>query len=176
MKELTFKINGQERRELSSKIYAELQQAGVHQQEQSDVSNKELVFGTQSLNISQEMLVHLRNACSHWYAEPGVPKIESHRKFIGPVIVAFKKFNFKIISILLKDFFNRQSNFNSSVIAAMAEMIKEQNCKKIQPNETEVESQLESAQANSLVESKGIQAQEENSNLAANQTEDKFTF
>ena len=74
------------------------------------------------LDISDKQLEKLRHCCMLWDIDLRPAKIESHRKFIGPFIVGFKKILFPIMRVFLKDLIRQQKDFNAAAISAMTEL------------------------------------------------------
>ncbi len=75
------------------------------------------------LNVSNEVLERLRRLCQLWEVDLVAPrKLSSHRKFIGPLIVAAKRCMFPILRVFFKDTLRRQRDFNAQVIATLAEL------------------------------------------------------
>lgn len=81
------------------------------------------------LNISDLMLERLRLNAQLFDVDLRPREISSHRKIIGPVIVAVKKMIFPVIKFFLKDFIRQQKDFNASVIATLGQLAAEQNRK-----------------------------------------------
>ena len=73
-------------------------------------------------NISDDRLEKLRRVCQLWDVHLKGTEIISHRKYIGPIIVAFKKIFYKILAVLLKDFVRQQKSFNAGVVSLLAEL------------------------------------------------------
>lgn len=71
------------------------------------------------LPIDDYALEKLRHMCQLWDVDLRPRAITSHRKFIGPIIVASKKIFFPIIKIFLKDFIRQQRDFNAATIRMM---------------------------------------------------------
>ena len=74
------------------------------------------------LDLSEVELEKLRAMCSLWSLEFRPISIKSHRKLIGPLIVAAKKLIFPIIRIFMRETLQQQSRFNAATIALVAEM------------------------------------------------------
>lgn len=83
------------------------------------------------LDISDLLLERLRLNCQLFDVELRPREITSHRKFVGPVIVAVKKLIFPVIKFFLKDFIRQQKDFNASLIATLGQIAVE---KKQKPN------------------------------------------
>ena len=74
------------------------------------------------LDISDSELEKLRAMCSLWSIELRPAAITSHRKLIGPLIVAAKRLIFPIVRVFMRDALRQQSSFNAATIALMAEL------------------------------------------------------
>lgn len=81
-------------------------------------------------DISPQLLEKFRRLCQlhNVYLIP--PKITSHRKFIGPVIVAAKKIVYRILEPMLDATIRQQRDFNAAAIYFLAELSKEQGKQK----------------------------------------------
>ena len=73
-------------------------------------------------NLSKQQLEMLRKACQLWDLELRPAEITSHRKFLGPLIVAAKKLLYPILKVLLRDVINQQRDFNAAAIALLAHL------------------------------------------------------
>jgi len=72
------------------------------------------------LAVSGEDLERLRKLCQLWDLDLKVFSIKSHRKIIGPFIVALKKVIFPILRVFLKESMQQQRAFNAEVISYLA--------------------------------------------------------
>lgn len=86
------------------------------------VSKVQLSAVPARLSISDERLEKLRRLCQTWEADLTWQPITSHRRVIGPLIVAGKRAIFPVLRVLLKDYIRRQREFNAAAIALMAEL------------------------------------------------------
>lgn len=86
------------------------------------VQKLSLALAKGELRVSDESLEGLRRLCQLWDVDIKVYSISSHRKIIGPVIVAVKKLVFPILRVLMKEFINQQRTFNAEVIAFLAHL------------------------------------------------------
>jgi hypothetical protein len=68
------------------------------------------------LLATPDQLERLRELARCWDVRLQPPRITSHRKFIGPVIVAFKKLLFRVLAVLLKEQLARQRDFNAKTV------------------------------------------------------------
>lgn len=92
----------------------------IHYVDKLDVS---LTKG--SLKVSDERLEKLRALCQIWYVDLKQGEISSHRKYIGPLIVTFKKAVFPVIRFFMKDFLRQQRSFNAKTISLLADLCNE---------------------------------------------------
>ena len=77
------------------------------------------------LSVSDRRLEKLRRLCQAWDIEIRPVNITSHRRIVGPLIVAAKKMIFPVLRLFLKDFIRRQKEFNAAAIALLAELSNE---------------------------------------------------
>ena len=89
------------------------------------ISMLKLALCSGDLVVNDEVLEKLRRLCQLWNIKLKPQNITSHRKFIGPFIVAFKKVFFAVLSVLLKDVIREQRTFNANVIALLATAVNE---------------------------------------------------
>ena len=89
------------------------------------ISMLKLALCRGDLIVSDEVLEQLRRLCQLWNIKLKPQNITSHRKIIGPFIVAFKKVFFAVLSVLLKDVIREQRTFNANVIALLATAVNE---------------------------------------------------
>lgn len=75
-----------------------------------------------SLDVSDVELEKLRILCRSWDIDLRPSRITSHRKFIGPLIVAIKKLLFPLIRFFLKDLIQQQRSYNAASLALIAEI------------------------------------------------------
>jgi hypothetical protein len=90
-----------------------------------NISNRQLDLIPKNLSLSPERLEKLRRLCQLWEVDIRLGEITSHRKIIGPVIVAVKKVMFPIIRFMLKDLIREQRDFNSAAIRLFADLCNE---------------------------------------------------
>ena len=72
------------------------------------------------LEVSDQSLERLRRLCELWDVDLKILGISSHRRILGPFIVAAKKMLFPILRAFLKDFIAQQRAFNAEVISYLA--------------------------------------------------------
>jgi len=83
--------------------------------------SKKLFPSTVELTLEESETFRL--LCSSAISEPQPPIIRSHRVIIGPVIVFFKKFAWRILNSLLKNQWESQRFFNRRVVRQLAEQV-----------------------------------------------------
>lgn len=74
------------------------------------------------LQVTDKTLEKLRRLCQLWDVEIRTKEISSHRKFVGPVIVAAKRALYPVLRIFLKDFIRQQRSFNAQVISLLTDL------------------------------------------------------
>lgn len=75
-----------------------------------------------SLAVSEKTLERLRRLCQLWEVDIKATKIESHRKFVGPCIVAGKRILFTLLRTLLKEQLRQQRDFNAATVVMLAQL------------------------------------------------------
>lgn len=78
-------------------------------------------------DVSPELLEKFRHLCLLHNVHLIPPKISSHRRFIGPIIVAGKKLAYRILAPLLESTIRQQRDFNAAAIYLLAELSRERN-------------------------------------------------
>lgn len=86
------------------------------------ISNLRLSLLDRELSVSDDTLERLRALCALWEVDLKPGAITSHRKLIGPIIVAAKKLAFPILRAFLKDSFRRQRDFNAAVVVLLSDL------------------------------------------------------
>ena len=74
------------------------------------------------LTVGTERLERLRKLCQLWDVKLRPAEITSHRKIIGPFIVAAKKLAYPVLRAFFKDTLHQQRSFNAAAIALLAEL------------------------------------------------------
>lgn len=117
-------------------LYKELKKSVTNKIEQNKLKADELKYierlnlmptrdhSGESIDIDPKYIERLKTLCQLWDIDLRVDNISSHRPFIGPVIVAFKKFIFSILRVLLKNTLRQQRDFNAGVINLLSELSK----------------------------------------------------
>ena len=75
-----------------------------------------------SINVSAERLEKLRRLCQLWEVDLRYQNITSHRKIVGPLIVAMKRLLYPVIRAIFKDYIRQQKEFNAAAIALLADL------------------------------------------------------
>jgi hypothetical protein len=78
------------------------------------------------VELSHDNFEMLRRLCLSWNIGLRPLEIKSHRKYIGPIIVACKKAFFRVLQVLLKDLILQQRAFNANAITLLARLSAEQ--------------------------------------------------
>jgi len=76
----------------------------------------------EDLNVPVETLEKLRRLCQLWDVDLRARRISSHRRILGPVIVALKKLAYPVLRVFLRDFIRQQRDFNAACISLLAEL------------------------------------------------------
>lgn len=120
------KVCGESDQSLASELEGRVRQKIENKEFSADnvyyVSKVDLRPVKNSLDLSDIELEKLRAMCSLWSLELRPVTITSHRRFIGPLIVAAKKIAFPIIRIFMRDVLRQQSSFNAATIAMVTEI------------------------------------------------------
>lgn len=91
-------------------------------QDVKNISERELALIPKDLAVPPHLLEKLRRLCQLWEVDIRDANITSHRKVIGPFIVAAKKMIYPLIRFALKDLIREQRDFNAEVISTIAEL------------------------------------------------------
>jgi hypothetical protein len=100
--------------------------AGLYtERDEQHVKGIELTTSRRDFVTSPERLERLRRLCQIYSINLRPEEISSHRKFIGPVIVAVKKALFRMLEGLLGKTIKHQRDFNSEVVALLTDLCNE---------------------------------------------------
>ena len=77
------------------------------------------------LTVSDKRLEQLQKLCQLWDVRLRPKEISSHRKVLGPLIVAAKRVVYPVLSAFLKESFHQQRSFNAAALALLAELSEE---------------------------------------------------
>ena len=80
---------------------------------------------TGALTVSDKRLEQLQKLCQLWDVRLRPQQVTSHRKLLGPIIVATKRLIYPVLGALLKESFHQQRSFNAAAIAVLAELSEE---------------------------------------------------
>jgi len=94
------------------------------------VSKLSLSACSGELSISDQKLEKLRRLCQLWDVKLRPREISSHRKLVGPVIVAVKRAIYPVLKFFLKDMLHQQREFNAATIRLLAEIARDEPTKK----------------------------------------------
>lgn len=111
---------------ITARVQAKINAARFSARDVEYVSKLKRPLLDRTLNLPDTRLEKLRRLCQLWDLEIRPAKITSHRKFVGPLIVGFKKLLFPVLKVLLKDLVIQQREFNASAISLMAELSNEE--------------------------------------------------
>jgi hypothetical protein len=73
--------------------------------------------------LSEELTEDFRVLAKHTRVELTPRNLSSHRKYIGPVIVASKRILFKLLSAILKDTLGAQEIYNRHMLKVLAKRV-----------------------------------------------------
>jgi hypothetical protein len=102
--------------EVAAMVGAALEKGSIKQADLDYLSRYRLAALQESLVLSSRELELLRNLCAIWGREPLRAPITSHRRVIGPLLVAAKKALFPLIRGALGPELQRQQEFNGALI------------------------------------------------------------
>lgn len=124
-----FSVGGFDCDELGSSIKSRLADTvteGVMPKDEVErVANLSTSISSGSFVVSPKRLELLRGLCHLYSAGIRAEKITSHRRVLGPVIVAFKQALFRVLSVLLGPSFQFQRDFNAGVIRLLSDLCNE---------------------------------------------------
>ena len=126
-------VQGQRDTELSSKIErsvcALLESGQLSKSEVERVRKLDLAAVSGQLNIPDSQLEKLRRLCQVWDVDVRLTHLSSHRRYIGPLIVFFKRATLPVLRLLLKDTLRQQRDFNAAALALLSELCANQSKK-----------------------------------------------
>jgi hypothetical protein len=93
--------------------------------EQQRVAKLSTAIAKGAFVVTPERLELLRGLCQIYSAGIRAERISSHRRYLGPLIVFFKKALFRVISALLGPTFSYQRDFNAGVIRLLGDLCNE---------------------------------------------------
>jgi hypothetical protein len=93
--------------------------------EQEHVRELRLGPSTDGFSTSPYRLELLRRLCQIYSVDIKEREISSHRRFVGPCIVAVKKVLFKIVKVLLGPTFKHQRDFNAVTVSLLIDLCNE---------------------------------------------------
>lgn len=77
------------------------------------------------LTVSDTRLEQLQKLCQLWDVRLRPKEVTSHRRLLGPIIVAAKRLAYPVLGAFLKESFHQQRSFNAAAIALLAELSQE---------------------------------------------------
>ena len=110
-------------RQLSESVARRISEGKYTQKDIEIVSKIELPLIDGKLNVNAKDLEKLRELCKLWDVDLKPLHISSHRKFIGPVIVAAKKLFYPFVRAIFKESHKQQREFNAATISMIAEIL-----------------------------------------------------
>ncbi len=110
---------------LSESVREKIQRGEFLDKDVRYVSDLSRPLISETLNVSDQRLQKLRTLCQLWDVDIKGTNITSHRKYVGPIIVAFKRALLPIVKVLLKDTINQQRDFNAASISLLTDLANE---------------------------------------------------
>ena len=107
---------------LSNDVANKIREGKFAQKDVEYLSRLDRSVVTGTLSVRNDRLEILRKLCQLWEIEVTPPKITSHRKVVGPIIVFGKRLLFPILKMLLKDTIRKQRDFNATTITLLTEL------------------------------------------------------
>jgi hypothetical protein len=107
---------------VSSRVKAKIAQGLFAERDVAYIASLHRPLSDKKLVLTSERLELIRKLCQLWEFDVVPPKVSSHRKIIGPCIVALKRCLFPIVRVLLKDSIKRQREFNATVIKLLTNL------------------------------------------------------
>ena len=108
--------------ELSGAVEARVREGKYSEDDAYYVSHLDLTVCEQSLDLQKEELEAIQKLCRLWDVELRPREVSSHRKIVGPIIVAAKKALYPILSIFMKDLIRQQRTFNGEVVSLVTNL------------------------------------------------------
>jgi O-antigen chain-terminating methyltransferase len=104
----------------------EKKKAGVYTDEEiREVSELKNQISPQQGGSYGELALHLRRLHHNWEVANSAALITSHRKILGPFIVALKKIGFRIFRFIAHPFVIRQTEFNAASVRFASVLMEE---------------------------------------------------
>lgn len=111
---------------LGERVEARVEAGELTPKHIADVAEMNLAPTKGSLVIPTMTLERLRRLCQLWDVDLRPARaITSHRRVIGPVIVAAKRLLFPIVRFFMHDTLRQQREFNATAIALLADLANE---------------------------------------------------
>lgn len=89
------------------------------------------------MDIAPDRLDRIRRLCQLWETDIKIGEIKSHRRFVGPIIVAVKRALMPVLKALMGETLKRQREFNAEVIHLLAQ-ISSSSSRELAPGSGEV--------------------------------------
>jgi len=124
-----FSVAGKHDESLAAALNSQLerwkQEGAMPPNEPERVGSLSTAIAKGDFTTSSKRLELLRELCHIYSAGIRAEKIASHRRIIGPCIVAIKRVLFRAVSTLLGPSFERQRDFNAGVIRLLGDLCNE---------------------------------------------------
>jgi hypothetical protein len=107
---------------LAQKVLERVKEGAFQARDIEYIAKLPLPITGETIHVDEVDLKMLRRLCSLWEVDVKASQISSHRKFIGPVIVAAKKALIPVLRMVLKDTFQQQREFNAQAILLLTRL------------------------------------------------------
>ena len=108
--------------ELSNHSQARIRESGLSKKEIDHITGLKASVRKGPLKVNDEVLEKLRTLCMSWDIDLKPREITSHRKILGPFIVAVKRLFYPVLRAFLSDTLAAQRHFNGTAISLLAEL------------------------------------------------------
>lgn len=104
----------------------EKKQAGIYSDEEIQrITELKQDLSPKKNERYSELNLYLRKMHRHWDVAASATIITSHRKILGPVMVAIKKIGFRILRFIGSAFFTRQTEYNAAGVRFSSVVLEE---------------------------------------------------
>jgi hypothetical protein len=108
--------------ELEQKVGTAMRAGKYSQGDVAYIAGMNLNISAGRLEVSDHTLHQLRCLCQLWDVDIRPREIKSHRRLVGPIIVALKRMLYPALRVFLRDFIRQQRSFNAGVVALLGDL------------------------------------------------------
>ena len=108
--------------EIARQAAVALAKKNFTQDDVSYIAKLDLSIVDGTLAVSGDRLERLRKLCRLWETDFRASPITSHRRFIGPLIVAAKRALYPMVKIVMREPMRQQRDFNAAAVCLLAEL------------------------------------------------------